>query len=121
MCELIYGSTKPPSTNAGHKITKTLFGASGKSGGARGTRGAELYHRIYRTLLRNGIKPWSTLPWCFTDPTQCKSSNSLPSPLEQADFSPLRLRQTFAVHFPAPKKQSDSGSIYKYLQEAQQW
>ncbi|SAM00133.1 hypothetical protein [Absidia glauca] len=121
MCELIYGSTKPPSTNAGHKITKTIFGATGKSGGARGTRGAELYHRIYRTLLRNGIKPWSTLPWCFTDPTQCKSSNSLPSPLEQADFSPLRLRQTFAVHFAAPKKQSDLGSIYKYLQEAQQW
>lgn len=121
MCELIYGSTKSPSNpGGGHKITKTIFGATGKSGG-RGTRGAELYHRIYRSLLRNGVKPWSTLPWCFTDPTRCKSSNSLPSPLEQADFSPLRLRQTFAVHFKAPKKQSDSGSIYKYLQEAQQW
>ncbi|KAI8336122.1 hypothetical protein BC941DRAFT_428364 [Chlamydoabsidia padenii] len=120
VCELIYGSTKSTTSGGTNKITNTIFGATGKSGG-RGTRGAELYHRIYRTLLRNGIKPWSTLPWCFTDPTQCKSANSLPSPLEQAEFSPLRLRQTFAVHFKPPKKQSDSGSIYNYLQKAQQW
>ncbi|ORZ12765.1 hypothetical protein BCR42DRAFT_419922 [Absidia repens] len=125
VCELLYGTTKSRSNNNSNniknnnKITKTIFGATGKSG--RGTRGAELYQRIYQNLLRNGQKPWSTLPWCFTDPTNCKASNSLPSPLDQADFSPLRLRQTFAVHFDQPKKQTQSGSIYRYLQEAQQW
>ncbi|CAO3590493.1 unnamed protein product [Absidia cylindrospora] len=123
VCELLYGTTKSPSSSSSNKnnnkITKTIFGATGKSG--RGTRGAELYQRIYQNLLRNGQKPWSTLPWCFTDPTNCKASNSLPSPLDQADFSPLRLRQTFAVHFDQPRKQTQTGSIYRYLQESQQW
>ncbi|KAI7905027.1 uncharacterized protein BX663DRAFT_417204, partial [Cokeromyces recurvatus] len=38
-----------------------------------------LYARVYYRVLRHRIAPWAVLPWCFTDPTQCRRSNSLPS------------------------------------------
>ncbi|KAI8968529.1 hypothetical protein BDF20DRAFT_807081, partial [Mycotypha africana] len=48
--------------------------------------GSKLYYRIYRRILHNGIKPWSILPWCFTDPSQCRRINSLPSLFKNTQF-----------------------------------
>ncbi|KAI8885231.1 hypothetical protein K501DRAFT_236950 [Backusella circina FSU 941] len=61
--------------------------------------GSKLYYRIYRRVLHHGIKPWSILPWCFTDPSQCKRSNSLPSMFSNTDFDKKRVEQTFAYHW----------------------
>ncbi|CAO3615852.1 unnamed protein product [Cunninghamella blakesleeana] len=87
-------------------------------------RGSGLYQRVYRNIIREGIKPWSTTPWCFTNPTQCKPSNSLQSPFENRNFKPEPLRQVFAFRFQQPKLSvalAPSGSIYKYLQQTQRW
>ncbi|KAL0083793.1 hypothetical protein J3Q64DRAFT_1611254, partial [Phycomyces blakesleeanus] len=42
------------------------------------TFGAQLYYGVYRNILHHHIKPWSSLPWCFTDGTMCNSANALP-------------------------------------------
>lgn len=76
--------------------------------------GSKLYYRIYRRVLHHGIKPWSILPWCFTDPSQCKRSNSLPSLFSNSNFDENRVRQTFAYHW-RDKWSSVPGSIFKFL------
>lgn len=76
--------------------------------------GSKLYYRIYRRVLHHGIKPWSILPWCFTDPSQCRRSNSLPSLFSNTDFDQKRVDQAFAYHW-RDRWSSIPGSIFKYL------
>ena len=76
--------------------------------------GSKLYYRIYRRVLHHGIKPWSILPWCFTDPSQCRRSNSLPSLFSEVEFDQKRVDQTFAYHW-RDHWSSIPGSIFKYL------
>ncbi|KAL9538889.1 hypothetical protein MBANPS3_010604 [Mucor bainieri] len=76
--------------------------------------GSKLYYRIYRRVLHHGIKPWSILPWCFTDPSQCRRSNSLPSLFSNTDFDEKRVRQTFAYHW-RDRWTATPGTIFKFL------
>lgn len=76
--------------------------------------GSKLYYRIYRRVLHHGIKPWSILPWCFTDPSQCKRSNSLPSLFSNTNFDEKRVRQTFAYHW-RDKWSATPGTMFKFL------
>ncbi|KAI7903610.1 uncharacterized protein BX663DRAFT_507079 [Cokeromyces recurvatus] len=76
--------------------------------------GSKLYYRIYRRLLHHGIKPWSILPWCFTDPSQCKHSNSLPSLFSNSHFDEKRVGQIFAYHW-KNKWTAKPGTIFKFL------
>ncbi|KAF7723227.1 hypothetical protein EC973_002165 [Apophysomyces ossiformis] len=77
--------------------------------------GPTLYYRIYRRLLHHGIKPWLVVPWCFTDPSQCRKSNSLPNAFSESEFSERRLSQVFAYHW---HQQWDAipGSVFRYIQ-----
>ncbi|ORX50144.1 hypothetical protein DM01DRAFT_1337822 [Hesseltinella vesiculosa] len=80
--------------------------------------GPSLYQFVYRNILHHRIKPWTTLPWCFTDPSQCKSSNSLPSPTKaNAKFDPHRLEQVFAFNVRPSHPLDMPGSIIQYLQQ----
>jgi len=45
--------------------------------------GAFLYQKLYRRLMQAGIKPFSVLPWCFTDPQNCHRGNRFPNPFEE--------------------------------------
>ncbi|KAG0175625.1 hypothetical protein DFQ28_006612 [Apophysomyces sp. BC1034] len=76
---------------------------------------SDLYYRIFRRLLHHGIKPWLVVPWCFTDPSECRRSNSLPSAFAETDFNPRRLSQIFAYHW---HQQWDAtpGSIFRHIQ-----
>ncbi|KAI9484166.1 MAG: hypothetical protein EXX96DRAFT_561139 [Benjaminiella poitrasii] len=76
--------------------------------------GSKLYYRIYRRALHHGIKPWSILPWCFTDPSQCRQSNSLPSLFSNGNFDEKRVRQTFAYHW-RDRWTAIPGTIFKFL------
>lgn len=76
--------------------------------------GSKLYYRIYRRVLHHGIKPWSILPWCFTDPSQCRRTNSLPSLFKNTQFDENRVRQTFAYHW-REKWTAVPGTIFKFL------
>jgi hypothetical protein len=76
--------------------------------------GSKLYYRIYRRVLHHGIKPWSILPWCFTDPSQCRISNSLPGLFSNTDFDEKRVRQTFAYHW-RDHWTAVPGTIFKFL------
>ncbi|RUP47622.1 hypothetical protein BC936DRAFT_145520 [Jimgerdemannia flammicorona] len=48
--------------------------------------GGYLYYRVYRRLLQHGIKPFSTLSWCFTDSVSCTAENSIPHAFVEAEF-----------------------------------
>lgn len=80
------------------------------------------YYQIYRRVLHHGIRPWAIVPWCFTDPSQCKRSNSLPSPFtQQSSFKKTWLQSIFAFHWHEnawPAK--PSGDIFRYLQSIHQ-
>lgn len=76
--------------------------------------GSKLYYRIYRRLLHHRIKPWSILPWCFTDPSQCKRSNSLPSLFSNADFDEGQVKKVFAYHW-RDRWSSSPGTLFNYL------
>ncbi|KAI8376200.1 uncharacterized protein BYT42DRAFT_546907 [Radiomyces spectabilis] len=77
--------------------------------------GAGLYYRIYRRLLHHRITPWSVLPWCFTDPSQCKQVNSLPSLAAKTSFRHQRITQTFAYHWHEGWS-FKPGDLFKYLE-----
>ncbi|KAK8865638.1 hypothetical protein IAR55_000783 [Kwoniella newhampshirensis] len=47
------------------------------------TWGSHLYSKLHRSLIASHIKPFSVLPWCFTDPRNCRLDNRFPDP-----FSP---------------------------------
>ena len=42
--------------------------------------GSRLYHKVYRSLLSSGIRPFKILPYCFTDGVSCRLDNRLPDP-----------------------------------------
>lgn len=42
--------------------------------------GAHLYHHLHRRLLHGGQTPFAILPWCFTDPQNCRKDIAIPSP-----------------------------------------
>jgi hypothetical protein len=44
--------------------------------------GAILYLKLWRRLVRAGIRPFAILPHCLTDGGACFSENSLPDPFE---------------------------------------
>ncbi|KAI9253207.1 hypothetical protein BY458DRAFT_521947 [Sporodiniella umbellata] len=76
--------------------------------------GSKLYYRIYRRLLHHHIKPWSILPWCFTDPSQCRTSNSLPSMFAHTHFKTDQVQKIFAYHW-RDRWSASPGSIYQHL------
>ncbi|KAI0077341.1 hypothetical protein K474DRAFT_1684337 [Panus rudis PR-1116 ss-1] len=42
--------------------------------------GATLYLKLWRRLVSSSIKPFSILPWCFSDGRSCRLDNRLPDP-----------------------------------------
>lgn len=49
---------------------------------AKGTTawGAHLYQRTLRRLLHAGVRPFEVLPWCLTDPRNCRVDKRVPDP-----------------------------------------
>ncbi|KAJ3932440.1 MAG: hypothetical protein NXY57DRAFT_1002891 [Lentinula lateritia] len=45
--------------------------------------GSTLYLKLYRRLLRGGVRPFKVLPWCFTDGRSCRLDNRLPDPFKE--------------------------------------
>lgn len=44
--------------------------------------GSLLYHKVWRRTVAAGKRPFSILPWCFTDGRSCRLDNRLPDPFE---------------------------------------
>lgn len=42
--------------------------------------GSRLYHKVWRSIVANGHKPFKILPYCFTDGPSCRLDNRLPDP-----------------------------------------
>ncbi|GAA5897475.1 hypothetical protein JCM5296_001136 [Sporobolomyces johnsonii] len=42
--------------------------------------GSRLYHKVWRSLVAQGIRPFKVLPYCFTDGVSCRLDNRLPDP-----------------------------------------
>lgn len=42
--------------------------------------GSHLYQRTLRRLLHQGIRPFEVLPWCLTDPRNCRVDKRVPDP-----------------------------------------
>lgn len=76
-----------------------------------------IYSTVFHRLLKLKIQTWAVIPWCYTDPSQCLKSNSLPSAFDRGEFDSKKLNKVFAYHLhtswklhpPAP------GSIIHYL------
>lgn len=49
--------------------------------------GSNLYHKVWRRLVQNGITPFKILPYCFTDGYSCRLDNRLPDPFASRDYS----------------------------------
>ncbi|CAO3580727.1 unnamed protein product [Absidia cylindrospora] len=77
--------------------------------------GGYAYYKVYRRLLHNGIRPWSVLPWCFTDSMVCAPTNSMPNAFVETEFSERRLLQTFAYHWHNQWKK-EPGSLFRFLE-----
>ncbi|GAA5931958.1 hypothetical protein JCM1841_006114 [Sporobolomyces salmonicolor] len=43
--------------------------------------GSRLYHKVWRSLVAEGIRPFKVLPYCFTDGVSCRLDHRLPDPL----------------------------------------
>ncbi|KAI8075124.1 hypothetical protein BC940DRAFT_287509 [Gongronella butleri] len=78
--------------------------------------GGYMYYRVYRRLLHHGIRPWSVLPWCFTDSMVCHPSNSMPNAFVETEFDQDRLLQTFAYHWHNQWKKKP-GSLFRFLED----
>lgn len=76
--------------------------------------GPDLYARVFSRLLKHKIQTWTMLPWCYTDPSQCLKSNSLPSAFDHGDFDKNKLSKVFAYSWHKSWNASP-GSIFKYL------
>lgn len=76
--------------------------------------GSDLYALVFSRLLRHKIQTWAMLPWCYTDPSQCLKSNSLPSAFDHGDFDKNKLSKVFAYTWHRSLN-SSPGSIFKYL------
>ncbi|BGP55224.1 hypothetical protein JCM8202_003771 [Rhodotorula sphaerocarpa] len=46
--------------------------------------GSRLYHKVWRSLIANGQRPFKILPFCFTDGPSCRLDNRLPDPFGDA-------------------------------------
>ncbi|KAI9270696.1 hypothetical protein BDA99DRAFT_327296 [Phascolomyces articulosus] len=78
---------------------------------------SKLYYRIYQRVLRNGVKPWMVLPWCYTAPSRCKQSNSLQSPFTRGEkVNRIWLDSIFAYYWRDPSPDDPSGEIFELLQ-----
>ncbi|KAI7855959.1 hypothetical protein BDC45DRAFT_505173 [Circinella umbellata] len=77
--------------------------------------GGYMYYRVYRRLLYHGIRPWSIIPWCFTDSLECKPSNSMPSAFDEVELETERLSQVFAYHWHNQWKKTP-GTLFRYLE-----
>ncbi|KAI0044964.1 glycosyltransferase family 32 protein [Auriscalpium vulgare] len=73
--------------------------------------GANLYAKIWRRLVADGIPPFRQLPFCFSDSHSCRSHNRIPHPFESGGGSWFgraateegegldpRLSQVFSIH-----------------------
>jgi hypothetical protein len=81
----------------------------------------DLYARVYYRLLKHRLAPWAVLPWCYTDPSQCKSYNSLPDAFDRgAEFDKKKLNAVFTYHWHNNRWNANPGSIFKYLTEQHQ-
>lgn len=45
--------------------------------------GSLLYHKVWRRTVAAGRRPFSILPWCFTDGRSCRLDNRLPDPFKE--------------------------------------
>ncbi|KAI8647848.1 hypothetical protein BD408DRAFT_334187 [Parasitella parasitica] len=81
--------------------------------------GPDLYARVFHRVLKHRITPWAVLPWCFTDPSQCQSSNALPGVFDNIrEFNVDHLTKIFAYHW-HEKWNASPGTIFKHLVEQQ--
>ncbi|GAA5928741.1 uncharacterized protein JCM15063_003955 [Sporobolomyces koalae] len=44
--------------------------------------GSRLYHKVWRSLVAQGVRPFQILPYCFTDGVSCRLDNRLPDPFD---------------------------------------
>ncbi|BEI87141.1 hypothetical protein CcaverHIS002_0704870 [Cutaneotrichosporon cavernicola] len=44
--------------------------------------GSHLYAKLHRALIAGGVRPFAVLPWCFTDPRNCRTDIRFPDPFE---------------------------------------
>lgn len=44
------------------------------------TWGSHLYGKLHRRLIAQRVVPFAVLPWCFTDPRNCRSDIRFPDP-----------------------------------------
>ncbi|WVQ71107.1 hypothetical protein IAR50_000632 [Cryptococcus sp. DSM 104548] len=44
------------------------------------TWGSHLYAKLHRHLTAAGVRPFAVLPWCFSDPRNCRLDNRFPDP-----------------------------------------
>ncbi|KAI8977034.1 hypothetical protein BDF20DRAFT_821420 [Mycotypha africana] len=61
-----------------------------------------LYQLVFYRVLKHHLTPWAVLPWCFTNPSQCRKSNSLPSLFDHKKISEKnsqRLSKTFVQSY----------------------
>ncbi|KAI8087021.1 uncharacterized protein B0P05DRAFT_19145 [Gilbertella persicaria] len=81
-------------------------------------RGASVYQQVYRRLLEHHITPWAVLPWCFTDPSQCQSSNSLPDLFRHGvgQEEVHKMMHVFAYHW-HEQWHRKPGTLFNYLIE----
>ncbi|CAG8536843.1 8150_t:CDS:1 [Acaulospora morrowiae] len=78
--------------------------------------GATLYYKIFRRLIQNGKEPFKIIPWCFTDPSLCHPSNSMPGAFKESEFDKERLLQVFAYHW-HNQWNKEKGSIFRFLEQ----
>ncbi|KAE9399156.1 hypothetical protein BT96DRAFT_976081 [Gymnopus androsaceus JB14] len=45
--------------------------------------GSTLYLKLWRRLVKGGVRPFKILPWCFTDGRSCRLDNRLPDPFKE--------------------------------------
>ncbi|KAF1800934.1 hypothetical protein FB192DRAFT_1383097 [Mucor lusitanicus] len=77
--------------------------------------GPDVYARVFHRVLKARITPWAVLPWCFTDPSQCQTSNALPGAFDNVrSFNADHVRRIFAYHW-HEKWTSSPGSIFRHL------
>ncbi|KAG1465334.1 hypothetical protein G6F56_004908 [Rhizopus delemar] len=69
----------------------------------------DLYSRIYDRYLGHNLKPWTILPWCYTDPAQCNTGHP------GTKFDKDKLSSIFVYHLRPSWWSFTYGSIYKNL------
>ncbi|CAG8628426.1 10663_t:CDS:1 [Cetraspora pellucida] len=78
--------------------------------------GSTLYYKIFRRLIQNEKRPFKAVPWCFTDPSLCRPSNSMPSAFDEVEFNQEKLLQVFAYHW-HNQWDKPKGSLFRFLEQ----